>query len=86
MALQMNATFLKVLQEVLSGLLVMELNVKRGNQIRRRRLRTKRFPSWSGFTRFGCHGGVYPRERKRERRNITQSQPEIKKRKEKTYT
>ena len=55
MALRMNATFLKVLKEVLLGLPIMEPNVKRGNEIRRRRFETKRVPSWTGLTRFGCH-------------------------------
>ena len=54
--LQMNAMFLKVLQEVFSGILIMELNVRRGNGIRRRRTETlKWILAWSGFTRFGCH-------------------------------
>jgi len=38
--LQINAMFLKVLQEVLSGLLVTEPNVKRGDRIRIRRTET----------------------------------------------
>ena len=54
MALWMNATFLKVLKEVLLDLPIMKLNVKRGNKIRRRRLRTKRVPSRSRFT-LRCH-------------------------------
>ena len=38
MAFRMNATFLKVLKEVLLGLPIMEPNVKRGNErIKRRR-------------------------------------------------
>ena len=40
MAFRMNATFLKVLQEVISGLLVTKPNMKRGNGIRRRRTGT----------------------------------------------
>ena len=75
----MNATFLKVLQEVLSGLLIMELNVKRGDMIRRRRPGAKRISSQSGFTHFGCHGVVYLREREREHNHNT----ETKNRKEK---
>ena len=67
MALQMNTTFLKFLQEVLLGLLITEPNVKRRDRIKRRRLGTKRIPSWSGFMRFGCHSVVYLRERKRDR-------------------
>ena len=75
MALRMNATFLKVLQEVLSGLLITELNVKRGDRSRRRRPGTKRISSQSGFTHFRCHGVVYPRERERVReRERTQTQ------------
>ena len=81
MALWMNATFLKVLQEVLSGLLIMELNVKRGDMIRRRRPGTKRISSQSGFTHFGCHGVVYLRERERENTIITQKQRIERKRK-----
>ena len=50
MALRMNATFLKVLKKVLLGLPITKPNVKRGNgRIRRRRPRTKRVPSRSGF-------------------------------------
>ena len=63
----MNATFLKVLQEVLSGLLIIEPNMERRVMIKRRRLETKRVPSQSGFMCFGCHSAVYPRERERER-------------------
>ena len=69
MALQMNAMFLRVLQEVLSGLLITESNVERRDRIKRRRLKTKRIPSQSGFTCFGCHGVVYPRERERTHHN-----------------
>ena len=74
MALRMNATFLKVLQEVLSGILITELNVKRGDRSRRRRPGTKRISSQSGFTHFRCHGVVYPRERERERENTITTQ------------
>ena len=56
----MNATFLEVLQEVLSGILITEPNVKGDGRIKGRRLGTlKRISSRSGFTRFGCHGPVY---------------------------
>ena len=55
MALWINATFLKVLKKVLLGLPITEPNEKRGDRIKRRRLRTKRVPSRSGLTRFGCH-------------------------------
>ena len=55
MALWINATFLKVLKEVLLGLPIIKLNEKRGDRIRKRRLRTKRVPSRSGLTHFGCH-------------------------------
>ena len=65
MVLRMNATFLKVLQEVLSGLLIIEPNMERRVMIKRRRLETKRVPSQSGFMCFGCHSAVYPRERER---------------------
>ena len=50
MTLWMNTTFLKVLREVLTGLLITEPNVKKGKRIRRRRRRTrtlKRIPTWS---------------------------------------
>ena len=68
LAFQMNATFLEVLQEVLSGLLIMELNVEGRNGIRGRKPGIlKRIPSQSGFTHFGCYSVVYPRERERER-------------------
>ena len=75
MALQMNATFRKVLREVLMGLLIMELNMKRGNgKIRRRRRpETKRVPSRIRFA-LGCHA-LFIQEREREReRERTQSQ------------
>ena len=64
MALRIDATFLKVLKEVLLGLPITELNVKRGNErIRRRRLETKRVPSWSGFA-LRCHAqSIRERER-----------------------
>ena len=85
MALRMNAMFLKVLQEVLSGFLITEPNVERRNRIKRRRPGTRRIPSWSGFTCFGCHSTVYLRERERERENTSQPDNKEKKRKEKTY-
>ena len=60
LAFWMNATFLEVLQEVLSGLLIMEPNVEGRDEIRGRRPRTlKRILSWSGFTHFGCYSAVY---------------------------
>ena len=49
MALQMNATFLKVLKEVLLGLPIMEPNVKKRCRKIRRRPKTKRVPSQSRF-------------------------------------
>ena len=69
MALQMNATFLEVIQEVLSGLLITKSNVEGSKRIRGRRWpRTlKRIPSRHGFTRFGCHSAIYPREWERDR-------------------
>ena len=74
MTLRMNATFLKVLQEVLSGILIMELNVRRGNGIRRRRAGTlKRILARNGFMRFGCHAQfIREREKKREREHHNQ--------------
>ena len=81
MALRMNTMFLKVLQEVLSGFLITEPNVERRNRIKRRRPGTKRIPSWSGFTCFGCHSTVYLRERERERERTHHNQI-TKKRKE----
>ena len=86
MVLRMNATFLEVLREVLSGLLIMEPNVKKRDGIKRRRTRTlKRIPAQSGFMRFRCHSTVYvkERERERERKRENTSQPETKNRKEK---
>ena len=83
MVLRMNATFLKVLQEVLSGLLIIEPNMERRVMIKRRRPETKRVPSQSGFMCFGCHSAVYPRERERERNTIpTQKQRIERKRKD----
>ena len=76
MALRIDATFLKVLKEVLLGLPIMESNVKRGNErIRRRRLETKRIPSLSGFA-LRCHAQSI---RERERKERETSQPEIEK-------
>ena len=55
MTLQMNATFLKVLKEVLLSLPITKPNVKRGNgRIRSRRLGTKRVLSQSKFA-LRCH-------------------------------
>ena len=65
MAFQMNATFLKVLREVLKDLFIMELNVKRGC-IRKRRPRTKKVLSRSRFA-LTCHAqSIQKRERDRE--------------------
>ena len=64
----------------------MEPNVKRWNEIRRRRSGAKRISSWSGFTLFGCHGAVYLRVRERERerkRESNTSQPNYKEKKKK---
>ena len=73
MALWMNATFLKVLKEVLFCLPIMEPNVKRGNgRIRRRRPRTKKVSSWSGFA-LRCHTHSI-QERERERGNTSQTE------------
>ena len=73
MAFRMNATFLKVLKEVLLGLPIMEPNVKRGNgRIRRRRPRTKKVSSWSGFA-LRCHTHSI-QERERERGNTSQTE------------
>ena len=78
MVLQMNAMFLKVLEEVLLGPPIMEPNVKRGNRIKRRKPGTKRVPSRNRLTRFRCHSAVYQRERERERENkITTRYKEI---------
>ena len=69
MALRMNATFLEVIREVLSGLLITKPNVEGSKRIRGRRWpRTlKRIPSRHGFTRFGIHSAIYPRKRERMR-------------------
>ena len=76
----MNATFLKFLQEVLLGLLIMEPNVRKGNGIRRKRIGTlKRILAQSGFMHFGCHVRSI---REREREKEQQSQPKNKNRKE----
>ena len=67
MTLQMNIMFLKVLKEVLLGLPITELNVKRRDRIRRgRRIGTlKRISTWSRFA-LRCHSTVYlGRERER---------------------
>ena len=68
----MRATFFRVLQEVLTGLLITESNVNRGDRIRRGR-RTKtltRIPAWSKFA-LECHNSVYLREREKEKNTIT---------------
>ena len=69
----MNATFLKFLQEVLLGLLIMEPNVRKGNGIRKRRIGTlKRILAQSGFMHFGCHvRSMSEREREREKERTT---------------
>jgi len=82
----MNATFLKVLKEVLLGLPIMEPNMKRGNGIRRKRLGTKRVLSRSRLTRFPCHAqSISERERKREREREKTHHNHIKRRRN-TYT
>ena len=78
MALRMNATFLKVLKEVLLGLPITKPNVKRGCKKVRRRPGTKRVSSRSKFA-LRCHVQSI-QERERERENT--SQPEQKERKE----
>ena len=80
MTLQMNIMFLKVLKEVLLGLPITKLNVKKKDRIRRgRRIGIlKRISAWSRFA-LRCHSAVYQggeRERVRERER-TQSQPNI---------
>ena len=73
----MNATFLKVLKEVLLGLPITKPNVKKGDRIRKGgRIETlQRIQAWSRFA-LRCHSAVYPRERERERERI-QAQPDI---------
>ena len=79
LAFQMNATFLKVLREVLPGLLIMESNVDGDWRIRRRRSRTlKRIPNRSGFVLFRCHSVVYPRKKEKENRAQHNSEQERK--------
>ena len=61
----MNATFGKVLREVLTGLLIMESNMKKSRI--KRFLKTKRVMRQSGFV-LGCHvQTIRERERERER-------------------
>ena len=61
----MNTTFGEVLQEVLTGFLIMELNVKR-SRIKGRCPRMKKVPRQNGFA-FGCHAKtIRERERKGE--------------------
>ena len=77
MTLWMNTTFLKFLREVMTGLLIIEPNVKKEKRTRRRRRRRtrtlKRIPAWSRFA-LRCYSAVYPIEREREK---TQSQLDI---------
>ena len=77
MALRMNASFLEVLREVLSSLLITKLNVEGSKRIRGRRWpRTlKRIPSRHGFTRFRCYSAIYSRER--EQNTITTQKQRI---------
>ena len=82
MALQMNATFLKVLKEVLLGLPITKPNVKMGCKKVRRRLGTKRVSSRSKFA-LRCHvQSIQEREREREGEHITTRT----KRKKRKYT
>ena len=82
MALQMNATFLKVLKEVLLGLPITKPNVKRVCKKVRRRPGTKRVSSRSKFV-LRCHvQSIQEREREREGEHITTRT----KRKKRKYT
>ena len=80
MALRMNATFLKVLKEVLLGLPITKPNVKRGCKKVRRRPGTKRVSSRSKFV-LRCHVQSI-QEREREGEHITTRT----KRKKRKYT
>ena len=68
----MNASFRKVLREVLSGILITKPN-RRGGEIRRRRCpRTKRVSGQSRFT-FGCHNALNKLESEGGERNTQKS-------------
>ena len=75
----MNATFRKVLWEVLIGLLITKSNMKRGNG----RIRRKRWPGTKWFwVRVDLRLGAMPSLSEREKeRQETQSQPRTKKKK-----
>ena len=62
----MNASLRKVLQEFLTGFLIIELNTRRA-RIRSRCLGTKRVPGRSRLALFRCHTANKLRERERER-------------------
>ena len=79
MALRMNATFLKVLKEVLLGLPITKPNVKRGCKKVRRRPGTKRVSSRSKFA-LRCHvQSIQERERERGRTHHNQNKKKEKK-------
>ena len=64
----MNTTFGEVLQEVLTGFLITEPNVKK-SRIRGRCLGMKRVSRWSRFA-IRCHAQLFEREREREGERI----------------
>ena len=71
MAFGMNASSRKVLQEVLTSLLIMELNVRWSGIRGRRCPKTKRVLRQSGFA-IGCHKATNARKRDRGRERDNQ--------------
>ena len=70
----MNASSLEVLQKVLTGFIIMELDMRwsevKGGRRRKRCPKTKRVPGWSRFA-FRCHKATNERKRERERERET---------------
>ena len=67
LAFRMNALSREVLRKCLTGIIIMESNIRRWRIKRRRSTKTKMVPSWSEFT-FRCHRHDSHKQKERERK------------------
>ena len=67
LAFRMNASSREVFWNCLKGIIITELNMRRWRIRRWRSIRTKRVPSWSGFT-IRCHRHDQRKQKERERK------------------